>query len=77
MKISFRKSIPIKQSNPQRPPEAFWKDGEWHIRIDYPASSSLAGSYVILSADGAARQMTIDDSGNLMNEFNLNEGEKK
>ena len=78
MKLDLSKiSIPIRQSNPKRPPQAVWDsvNNEWKIRVDY-GNNPIAGNYVILSANGSAKQVTIDEGGNLINEFNLNEKEK-
>jgi hypothetical protein len=68
----------IKSANPTRPPIITYDEVEkcWRVRVDYPASSDLAGTYLILSADGSASQLTVDREGNLTEEFKLNkEGE--
>lgn len=76
MKISIKPTVTIRPSNPQRPATAVWREGRWHLRVDYPETNELAGTYVVLSPDGSASQLVIDNEGNLIDEFNLNQKEK-
>lgn len=72
MKVDLTPKLRIKQSNPDRP-ITIERDGQdWIMRVDYPASNDIAGTYVVLSVDGSAKRMTIDQEGNVIDEFNLN-----